>query len=264
MTGNNQTMTFSVRQLALMFGRSEQTVRRWKDQGQIRAGLPGVEDSALSGGALVFTLEAVQDFLRQNPRVMNTAKREFITEFMGEDGVAILRSGMKKPAVTAQNGGSEPLFERMRRMTAELSAEAGFYVEDDGEEAADDRRDDDDYLLWLMGEREKEIDEERKALRSEREQVFREAEQLRESGGSGYLLRLLEERDSELRARELELIRENSALVRDRMSGNFHGGIMRFLLLEREKTLCRNLEEMERELELIRRKKVKLGIVVEV
>ena len=85
-----EMVTFSVRQLALMFGKSEQTVRRWKDEGKLQDGLSNDKKKEHSG-ALVFSLSAVQDFIQHNPRVMNHAKPEFIQEFLGPDGMKLLR-----------------------------------------------------------------------------------------------------------------------------------------------------------------------------
>lgn len=65
-------MTFSVKQLAQMLGRSEQTVRRWKDQGKLTA-CDGEE-----GGGLAFTESAVRELLNRNPRLLDKATPELV------------------------------------------------------------------------------------------------------------------------------------------------------------------------------------------
>ena len=59
-------LTFSVRQLAVLFGRTEQTIRRWKDQGKLQA-------ASDTDGTLVFTLDAVRELVRKNPRLLDKA-----------------------------------------------------------------------------------------------------------------------------------------------------------------------------------------------
>ena len=65
-------MTFSVKQLSQMLGRSEQTVRRWKDQGKLAA-CDGEE-----GGGLAFTESAVRELLNRNPRLLDKATPELV------------------------------------------------------------------------------------------------------------------------------------------------------------------------------------------
>lgn len=69
---NKTEMTFSVKQLAQMLGRSEQTVRRWKDQGKLVASEGG------EGGGLAFTESAVRDLLNKNPRLLDRATPELV------------------------------------------------------------------------------------------------------------------------------------------------------------------------------------------
>lgn len=65
-------MTFSVKQLAQMLRRSEQTVRRWKDQGKLIACEGG------EGGGLAFTESAVRDLLQMNPRLLDKATPQLV------------------------------------------------------------------------------------------------------------------------------------------------------------------------------------------
>lgn len=79
---------FTVRQLSELFGKSEDTIRRWKNEGIGRGEdnirLAAVENEDAFGRRtsrhLVFTAQAVRDFVRANPFLMDGAPR--LREFM--------------------------------------------------------------------------------------------------------------------------------------------------------------------------------------
>lgn len=91
--------SFTVKQLSELFGKSEDTIRRWKNEGvgkgEDNVKLQAVEKEDASGRRnsrhLVFTKSAVRDFVQANPYLMDNAPQ--LREFMEE------RS--KKPRVFA-------------------------------------------------------------------------------------------------------------------------------------------------------------------
>lgn len=254
-------MTFSVRRLAQMFGRSEQTVRRWKDQGKLAAGLEGEESSP--GGALVFTLEAVRDFVRRNPSVMDRA----------EPGCREVLFGEKKPShapIPLPGRVSPPGRE-------EWTGGDGFDEAEDKGEGRDSQEDRDDgegqdgpfysrswerdpYLDQLLFRRDDEIREEREDVRTELDRVLEEERALRDSDGSDYLLHLLGERRHFLRSREMELLREHGQLMRERHFSHEPGPYVRQLLLDREEAVREELDRLAEELDTIGEKKAELGL----
>ena len=77
--------TLSVRQLATLFDRSEQTVRRWKDKGingvRLQSGVDQWQNDSTAedearGGSLVFTVESVRAFVERNPGLLDKAAPE--------------------------------------------------------------------------------------------------------------------------------------------------------------------------------------------
>ena len=66
--------TYSVKQLAKLFGKSEDTIRRWKNEG-IGTGPDAVKLNAVQDGSsarhLVFTEDAVREFILANPNLLD-------------------------------------------------------------------------------------------------------------------------------------------------------------------------------------------------
>lgn len=195
-----ELVTFSVRQLALMFGKSEQSVRRWKDEGKLKAGLPGEEESEAPGGPLVFTLEAVQDFVRRNPRVMNHAKREFITEHLGEDGEAILRQVAPRRAAAAVAGTAATVAGALFGSVGMLAGGAAALAS--GAAIVGKRN----YVEQLLQSRKGELKRLLDQFEEERGQILREKDR---HSGSEYLTALLTARERE--------VEQNIAKIREEM-----------------------------------------------
>lgn len=105
--GNENVKTFSVRQLANLFGRSEQTIRRWKDKGingvKLADGFgweenegPDGEDEGGRAGSLVFTVDAVREFVDANPSLMDGAAPELELLLYGrKSGLVFSKRGKK-------------------------------------------------------------------------------------------------------------------------------------------------------------------------
>lgn len=186
---SEELITFSVRQLALMFGKSEQSVRRWKDEGKLKAGLPGDEDGDSSGGPLVFTLESVQDFVRRNPRVMNHAKREFITEYLGEEGEAVLRQVAPRRTAAAVAGTAATVAGTLFGSVGLLAG--GVAALTSGVIGAGK----DDYMRQLLTSRKGELEQLLDQFEKEQTQILREKEA---HSDSEYLTALLIAREREV------------------------------------------------------------------
>ena len=91
-------LTFSVRQLAVLFGRTEQTIRRWKDQGKLQA----VSDT---DGTLAFTLDAVRELVRKNPRLLDKAAPQLREMLYGDASEIPPQPRNAKAAAAAKLGG---------------------------------------------------------------------------------------------------------------------------------------------------------------
>lgn len=186
---DEEQITFSVRQLALMFGKSEQSVRRWKDEGKLKAGLPGEENGGSCGGPLVFTLESVQDFVRRNPRVMNHVKREFVAEFLGEDGEALLRQFPARKTAAAVAGTAATVAGALIGSVGLLAGGAAALASGVMGTGTDD------YVRQLLHARKGELKQLLDRFEAERAQILREKEV---HSGSEYLTSLLTAREREV------------------------------------------------------------------
>lgn len=91
-------LTFSVRQLAVLFGRTEQTIRRWKDQGKLQA-------ASDTDGTLVFTLDAVRELVRKNPRLLDKAAPQLREMLYGDASEIPPQPRNAKAAAAAKLGG---------------------------------------------------------------------------------------------------------------------------------------------------------------
>ena len=84
---------YTVKQLAALFGKSEDTIRRWKNEGvgreegntKLRAVEKGESEGRRNARHLVFSREAVIDFVRANPFLMDGAPQ--LSLMMEAEGV---------------------------------------------------------------------------------------------------------------------------------------------------------------------------------
>lgn len=160
--------TMSVRQLATLFDRSEQTVRRWKDKGingvRLQSGdEDGVEEAR--GGTLVFTVDAVRAFVDRNPNLLDKAAPELELILYGRKrGIFSRRkAGRDMPELTEQE---EETPDSDPALNAPPVSGSRAIVADDG-----------DYMLRLLEKREEEIRQEIRLLNRELEQIEKEKRQ---------------------------------------------------------------------------------------
>lgn len=237
MSENNAGITtLSVRQLANLVGRSEQTVRRWHDQGKLVAGLPAdAEDAARqeaeSPGGLVFTIDAVREFVQKNPRILDRAKPELVSLLNGEQIYpAVSDSAAQSKSSGAQKGAAalaaaSVLTSGLGTVAIPVVAGAtalvlaGKFLGGKSKKGAEeaDNGDDDRYLHQLLLAREAEVNRQLKELELELEHIEKEharSAQRSEYAGNLLLARALEVNGNmEGLQRELEQIQaEKDAL----------------------------------------------------
>jgi len=166
--------TLSVRQLATLFDRSEQTVRRWKDKGingvRLQSGVDQWQNDSTAedearGGSLVFTVESVRAFVERNPGLLDKAAPE----------LDLILYGKKRG-----------IFSR-KRMIREISADT--MLDCDADETGEQTQlsdavpgmgsraivsGDNDYVLQLLRRRREEVEKELNLLNQELERIDRE------------------------------------------------------------------------------------------
>ena len=158
---DKEVKTLSVRQLATLFDRSEQTVRRWKDKGingvRLRSGLDRWEelpsdDVEARGGMLAFTVEAVREFVDRNPGLLDKAAPELELILYGKRRGLLFRK---------RGSAAEPELEHEETAKEDVSPIAGRAIVAEK----------DDYMLCLLERREQEILAEIELLNGELKQL---------------------------------------------------------------------------------------------
>lgn len=199
MDGNSAGITtLSVRQLARLIGRSEQTVRRWNEQGKLKA------DDTDDGVGLVFTVDAVREFVRKNPRLLDKAKPELIEMLNGNQAYVRQMPGDAKPGkktaataaavgATLAAAGLVPGVFPVVAGGAALAFAGKILKSKPEEDAAEE---DSGYLRQLLMAREAEARKQIEQLEEELTQISRE--QRRESAHSEYMRQLLAARAAEV------------------------------------------------------------------
>jgi len=207
MNANNTGITtLSVRQLANLIGRSEQTVRRWNDQGKLIAGLPaGMEGSQPreSGGGLVFTVDAVREFVQKNPRLLDKAKPELIELLSGN------QTYVRRDAGAGRTAGKSAAKAGAAAAATALLGAAAFPVVvggaalnlagkllNGGEVESEPPLSDSGYLGQLLQAREAEVRKQMIQLQDELTQI--EGELSRDLPRSEYICQLLQARQAEI------------------------------------------------------------------
>lgn len=160
--------TMSVRQLATLFDRSDQTVRRWKDKGingvRLQSGDEDGEEET-RGGTLVFTVDAVRAFVDKNPNLLDKAAPELELILYGRKrGIFSRRKTGRDLLDLTEQEDETP--DGAPVLDAPPVGRSRAIVADDG-----------DYMLRLLEKREEEIREEICLLNRELEQIEKQKRQ---------------------------------------------------------------------------------------
>ncbi len=249
---------FTVRQLSELFGKSEDTIRRWKNEGigkgEDNIRLVAVENEDAFGHRtsrhLTFTRSAVRDFVRTNPFLMDDAP--LLREFMEQEDTTsrVIALPASLDSSRADDRGEEPEFPRasplndpflrsffqsMNRDDEEEFAEDEFDTESDG------RSDEPFTPPPPRGRRRPPFEEEEDSDKAdERQKRYDEAT-------IHYMLRLLRRREADCR-REMDSIRRASTIFyrrRDIADALADGGdYISDLVQQREEQLDAELEKI--------------------
>lgn len=264
--------SFTVRQLSELFGKSEDTIRRWKNEGIGRGDdnirLEAIENEDAFGRRtsrhLAFTRRAVRDFVRVNPFLMDDAP--LLQEFMEQEdkaaGVIALPANIETVRGTIARAqerededgtvhAEQPRGGFMRRFLEAMNQEdeeAFGEEESEREEEApafDPEEEEDVFSRFhSRGRRRPPFEEE-----DEDDEAEDERQKLYDEATLRYMLRLLRIRETSCR-RELNSVHQASTIFyrrKDIAEALFDGGdYVSELVNEREKQLDEEMEKIRK------------------
>lgn len=235
---------FTVKQLSELFGKSEDTIRRWKNEGigkgEDNVKLHAVEQAEPDGRRgsrhLCFSRSAVRDFVQANPFLMDDApqlrslmeeKRERAPRVIALPSDLERMRGEMPGSGEEEETAEEDSFARIRRLLGEAPFGDDGYDDDFDEEPEDDdpfggegatagerqRRYDEDairYMLHLLREREAACRYEMGSARGADTLFFRRGDVADALADRGSYVRELVRRREEALEDELEKIRETT------------------------------------------------------
>lgn len=278
MDNANSGAAFTVRQLSELFGKSEDTIRRWKNEGigkgddNIR--LEAIENEDAFGRRtsrhLTFTRSAVRDFVRANPFLMDDAPA--LREFMEREEKALSvialpeRIETVRGEVAARHGEREqeehefpPHSSAFRRFFESIEDDDDEFETDEETEAGepDDPGKNDDFFdartrAHTRARRRPHFDDESGDTESDEERGKRYDE-----ATLRYMLNLLRSREAECRS-EMASIHQASTIFyrrRDLAEAMDDGGYyISGLVREREQQLDDELEKIRASIRALERK----------
>ena len=262
MDNANMGAAFTVRQLSELFGKSEDTIRRWKNEGigkgddNIR--LEAIENEDAFGRRtsrhLTFTRSAVREFVRANPFLMDDAPalREFMQQEERASGVIALPERIETVRGAMAVGGQEeqeehrsPFHDPVFRSLFESISQ-----EEDDEFGADEEPETDDF--GGAGDDSSHSRGRRRPFFEDEEEDHNSAEERQkryDEANVRYMLRLLHRREADCH-REMASIHQASTIFYRRRdiaeALDDRGDYISELVQEREEQLDAELEKIRR------------------